>query len=60
MQGPPCPTCHKLTEFIGVQPSMRDDVCVEVYMCREHMTRFEAPIVRNRHDNDYKCIDDCL
>jgi hypothetical protein len=58
--GPPCPRCGVKTAFMGVQGSIMKDSCVEVYMCMQHQERIEGPIIRNKHDNDYRDIDECL
>lgn len=52
--GPPCPECKQPTCFMGVQQSWFRNAWAEVYQCVEHGQRFEAPVKRNKHDQDYK------
>lgn len=52
--GPPCPQCNQKTAFMGVESSWFRNAWVEVYMCPQHGHRFEEPVKRNKHDQDYK------
>ena len=39
---------------MGVEESWFRNAWVEVYQCPQHGHRFEGPVKRNKHDQDYK------